>query len=551
MTSSVDLKVYAISKEPSSRIFDVIVYGATGYTGKEIAKYICRTSSEKTKWAIAGRSQGKLGQLKSQLLSIGGGNLPDILVSDADDTRTLQAMFAETRLVLNCTGPFRFLGKQVVEACLVVRADYMDICGEPQFMESCFLDYHAMAVEKRVLIIHACAFDSVPADLGCLYTLRQFPLDSCTQIESFLHIKCPKGLKAHYTTFECAVHGVGDAASLKEIRKKIDEKYKPAKLSHNGPKLVRNTGSYFDKRVNKYAIPFMGADAAVVRSSQRSQSLRSGQSTFPQYAAYACLNSMYWVATAGFYGAIFQTLSSFEAGRSLLLACPETLSAGVFSKDGPSKAQLEQTSFEMHFYALGYSTVCTPDGNGESTGHPPSSTEPRMKGGKHVLSPDQVAVTSSETKTCDYFGFSAAVRAGKDNGAVRGTRGVPDRRVHTIVTGQEPGYVATPAIFVTLAKSLLESRSLMPAGGVLTPASAWVGVDDVFERLHSAGIVFKVVGTNWDEGIKKSQVMAEREVEHEEGSRFEESGEKAAAREGEKDVPMEADACPVVAQRLC
>jgi hypothetical protein len=82
-----------------ARQFGLVLYGATGFTGKEVCKYICRTCTDNIKWAIAGRSQSKLGQLKSQLLAAAGstGNLPDILVSDADDTRTLQAMFAETR----------------------------------------------------------------------------------------------------------------------------------------------------------------------------------------------------------------------------------------------------------------------------------------------------------------------------------------------------------------------------------------------------------------------------------------------------------------------
>jgi len=522
---SSEIKVYAISKEPGQRIFDMIVYGATGFTGKEVCKYICRTCTDNIKWAIAGRSQSKLGQLKSQLLAAAGstGNLPDILVSDADDTRTLQAMFAETRLVLNCTGPYRFLGKQVVEACLAVGADYMDICGEPQFMESCFLDYHSLAEEKGVLIVHACAFDSVPADLGCLFTSRQFPKDCCTQIESFLHIDCPKGLKVNYTTFECAVHGVGDAASLKDVRKKVDRKYQLRRQEHHGPKLQRNTGSYYEKRVAKYAIPFLGADASVVRQTQRLAQLSSGETTFPQYAAYACLNSLYWVATAGFYGTIFSALSSFEMGRNVLLSCPEALTAGVFSKEGPSRQQLDQTSFEMHFYALGYSEpLPEPEGGagagtGTGTGPGAGTAAIRTKGGKEILSPGDVGGTEAQSRGCEFpsfLGSSPAALAG--SAAAPGPtpnlrRTTPDRKVHVVVTGPEPGYVATPAIFVSLALCLGEERGSMPRGGVMTPAGAWAGVPGVFARLRDAGVGFRVVGTSWDEGLSRSRAARERE----------------------------------------
>lgn len=570
-----ELKVYSIAKEREKRTCDVVVYGATGFTGKEVAKYLCRNARADLKWAIAGRSQSKLGQLKSHLMStIANGSLPDIFVSDAEDTRTLQAMFAETRLVLNCTGPFRFLGRQVVEACLVVQADYMDICGEPQFMETCFLDYHALACEKKVLIVHACAFDSVPADLGCLFAQQQYPKDCCAHIESFLHIKCPKGLKAHYTTFECAVHGVGDAASLKEIRKKIDAKYKPGRLEHVGPKLQRNTGSYFDKRVDKYAIPFMGADASVVRQSQRALSLNTGASVFPQYAAYACLNSFYWVATAGFYGTIFQTLSSFEMGRSLLLSCPEMLSAGVFSHDGPSKAQLEQTSFEMHFYSLGYSQPLPAESDASaSASAPATTTTTTTKGGREILSPDQLQGTSTLNKGCEFPSFaSSSSSSSAAGGTDRARKDKPDRKMHTVVTGPEPGYVATPAIFVTLALSMLEQRSSLPSGGVATPAAVWAGVPEVFDRLRASGIGFRVVGANWDEGIRKSRVLSEVGADEPEsdgggGGGGNASGEQRTEKGGERGhdsgvgVPLasgkeglspsnEADSAPVRAQLL-
>ena len=94
-------------------------------------------------------------------------------MADISDKGSLPSTFATSAIVLNCTGPYRFLGDAVVEACLTARTHYMDICGEPQFMESCFLKYNKLATDFGVLIIHACAFDSVPADLGVLFTSRQ------------------------------------------------------------------------------------------------------------------------------------------------------------------------------------------------------------------------------------------------------------------------------------------------------------------------------------------------------------------------------------------
>ncbi|CAM9118001.1 unnamed protein product, partial [Ectocarpus sp. 8 AP-2014] len=78
------------------------------------------------------------------------------------------------RLCLNCTGPYRFLGEAVVSACVDSGTDYIDLCGEPEFMQRMTLKFHEAAEAKGVLIIHACAFDSVPADLGCLFAATQF-----------------------------------------------------------------------------------------------------------------------------------------------------------------------------------------------------------------------------------------------------------------------------------------------------------------------------------------------------------------------------------------
>jgi short subunit dehydrogenase-like uncharacterized protein len=99
--------------------------------------------------------------------------LPDIVIADVNDKESLSKAFSPAKTVLNCTGPYRFLGEAVVEACLDSHCDYLDICGEPQFMESCFLKYNSAAKEKGLKIIHACAFDNVPADLGVLFVSRQ------------------------------------------------------------------------------------------------------------------------------------------------------------------------------------------------------------------------------------------------------------------------------------------------------------------------------------------------------------------------------------------
>lgn len=89
-----------------------------------------------------------------------------MFTADSNDRESLLSSFSKAKLVLNCTGPYRFLGEAVVEACITTGTHYMDLCGEPQFIETMINKYHTLATEKQVLVLHACAFDSVPADLG-------------------------------------------------------------------------------------------------------------------------------------------------------------------------------------------------------------------------------------------------------------------------------------------------------------------------------------------------------------------------------------------------
>ena len=525
----------------------MILFGATGFTGRLVAKYIHKQKAD-IKWAIAGRSQSKLSALMTELVNMQSPrNLPDVLIADASDPKALADVCSEAKIVLNCTGPFRFLGKEVVEACLKAKCTYMDICGEPQFMDKCFLDYHDKAIENNVLIMHACAFDSVPADMGALYTMRLFDELKCSSIESFLTIDCPKGLKGHFTTYESAVHGMGDVKSLKNIRSEVKLKYNPPIITYPGPKLARVTSYKFDDRVGKYVIPFLGSDASVVRSSQRTLAMRTGQNQWPQYSACVTLSDFYAVAAMSVYGSIFSALSSNSWGRSILLTYPETYSGGLFSKTGPSQEQLDNTTFQMHFYAKGFLSrndkdkdiekiekIEKKDGNidvnidgnegvvetvgetiGEAVGsninintvkqdtlkhdilhnNEEESEKKRVARGETALLKTEVASTQNIIKPCSFNNIFPNRKnvGGKSDNLSNLSDTVPDKFVHVVVKGLEPGYVATPAIFFALALCVLEERNVLPKGGVLTPSSAFYNSTTVFSRLIKAGLEFEIV----------------------------------------------------------
>ncbi|CAN0052590.1 unnamed protein product, partial [Sphacelaria rigidula] len=159
---------------------------------RHLAQVIADGSWTGVTWGIAGRSRAKLEEKVLAPLRAEGLTPPpesNIICVDNSDAAGLKEAVGRARLCLNCTGPYRFLGESVVEACVEAGTDYIDLCGEPEFMQRMILKFHQKAAEKGVLIMHACAFDSVPADLGCLFAAKQFQSPSvCSHVSSYLSV---------------------------------------------------------------------------------------------------------------------------------------------------------------------------------------------------------------------------------------------------------------------------------------------------------------------------------------------------------------------------
>ncbi|CAK0808970.1 unnamed protein product [Prorocentrum cordatum] len=150
-----------------ARKYDAVIFGASGFTGVQVCRQAQRLRPFAS-WAAAGRSAGRLREAVAQLDASAA--KPDIIVADVESHDSLVAMAQQARLVVNVTGPFRFLGEGVVRACIEAGTDYVDICGEPEFMERTLLRYQEAAVAAGVIVCHACAFDSIPADLGVIHS---------------------------------------------------------------------------------------------------------------------------------------------------------------------------------------------------------------------------------------------------------------------------------------------------------------------------------------------------------------------------------------------
>ncbi|GAA1796119.1 saccharopine dehydrogenase NADP-binding domain-containing protein [Nocardioides hankookensis] len=160
---------------PEPRELDLVLFGATGFTGGLTADYLARHAPDGLRWGLAGRNQAKLEDVRRRLADVDPalGDLP-LLHADVEDAESLADVAARARVVITTVGPYLTYGEPLVAACAAAGTDYLDLTGEPEFVDRMYLAHHDTAVASGARIVHAAGFDSIPHDLGVLYTLQQF-----------------------------------------------------------------------------------------------------------------------------------------------------------------------------------------------------------------------------------------------------------------------------------------------------------------------------------------------------------------------------------------
>eukprot|EP00475_Leptophrys_vorax_P020040 TRINITY_DN2745_c0_g1_i2.p1 TRINITY_DN2745_c0_g1~~TRINITY_DN2745_c0_g1_i2.p1 ORF type:complete len:347 (-),score=94.03 TRINITY_DN2745_c0_g1_i2:417-1457(-) len=301
------------------RKFDVVVFGATGFTGERVAKYWATVQLKKDirPWAIAGRNQVALEAVRKQIPQ---DHAPQVLIADCSDYKSILAMAQSARVIINCVGPYRFFGEVVVRACVEAATHYVDVTGEPEFMERMLLKYDDEAKSKGVLIVSACGFDSIPADLGFVQTLKHFDDAKvlATNIQSFLSISSgPSGVAGNFATFESAVHGFGSIKELKSIRRQLKQK-ENINIAHAGKGKKVSQFPSFDQKVKKWVVPFPGSDASVVKRTSTAL-FKEGRKNIPRYYAMYAISSTFWMILGVFISLVFSLMAATPAGRRILL----------------------------------------------------------------------------------------------------------------------------------------------------------------------------------------------------------------------------------------
>ena len=159
-----------------SREHDIVLFGATGFTGALTAEYLAKNAPDGCRWALAGRNRGKLEAVRARLAEIDPSlaDLP-LLQADVTDRESLRAVAESARVVITTVGPYIEYGEPLVVACADAGTDYVDLTGEPEFADRMYVAHHERAKETGARIVHACGLDSIPHDLGVWFTVQQLP----------------------------------------------------------------------------------------------------------------------------------------------------------------------------------------------------------------------------------------------------------------------------------------------------------------------------------------------------------------------------------------
>ncbi|KAG8542804.1 hypothetical protein GDO81_026089 [Engystomops pustulosus] len=257
----------------SNRPYHIVIFGASGFTGQFVVEEVSRVADgensrgQELRWAVAGRNKKKLEETLTRAADrLGMPQLRiDIILADVDDAPSLADMCKKASVVLDCVGPYRFFGEPVVKACVENGAHFVDISGEPHFLELMHLKYDKQAADNGVYVVGSSGFDSIPADIGVLFT-RNSIKGTLTSVESFLSFKSgTEGTTIHDGTWQSAIHGAADQGNLKSFRRKLALKPLPVV----GKKLKRRGAVFYSNEVQQYAFPFLGSDASVVKRTQR------------------------------------------------------------------------------------------------------------------------------------------------------------------------------------------------------------------------------------------------------------------------------------------
>jgi len=243
------------------RDFDIVLYGATGFVGVLTAEYLAENAPPDLKWALAGRNPDKLSKIRSDLAMKNPAlaELP-LISADSEDATSLDELALSTRVLISTVGPYALYGEPLVKACAEHGTDYLDLTGEPGFVDEMYVKYDAAAKASGAKLVHCCGFDSIPHDLGAYFTVLQLPENVPITVES--RVRASGMISGG--TFYSALNGMGHAKQTIDAvraRRKVEPRPDGRKVGSVKPGLRR------DKEMGMWTAPLPTIDQFIAERS--------------------------------------------------------------------------------------------------------------------------------------------------------------------------------------------------------------------------------------------------------------------------------------------
>ncbi|HEU4947085.1 MAG TPA: saccharopine dehydrogenase NADP-binding domain-containing protein [Kribbella sp.] len=312
-----------------NRKYDVVLFGATGFTGALTAGYLAEHAPAGLRWALAGRDQGKLEALRARL-----GIELDLLHADVDDAASLVALATAARVVITTVGPYTRYGEPLVAACAAAGTDYVDLTGETEFVDRMYVAHHARAVETGARLVHCCGFDSIPYDLGVQFTVEHLPQGVPIQVEGLVRA----GARPSGGTLQTAITGISRAKQSVQARldrRRVEPRPEGRSSRAVAGKIHRSQGFW--------AVPLPTVDPQVVARSGAALERYGPDFRYSHYAAVRRLP----VVIGGLTGlALLAAAAQVAPLRAALL---NRVKAG----DGPSEERRARSWFKVRFIGTG------------------------------------------------------------------------------------------------------------------------------------------------------------------------------------------------------
>ncbi len=317
------------------RAYDIVVFGATGFTGELTAEYLARNAPSGTRWALAGRNQAKLEAVRQRLTELepACAELP-LLRADVTDERSVRDVAEATRVVITTVGPYIRYGEPLVAACAKAGTDYVDLTGEPEFVDRMWLGYHEQALETGARLVHSCGFDSIPYDLGALFTVQQLPEGAPISMEGFVRTGASFSGGTYQSTIEI-VSRLWQTRSVASERRSREQRPTERRV-RGAPGAPRR-----DELAGGWVIPFPTIDPQTVLRSARALDRYGPDFSYSHYLTVKRLPTAIGLAGGA---ASLVVLAQIPPARRMLLGFK---SPG----EGPSAEQRARSWFRVRFAA--------------------------------------------------------------------------------------------------------------------------------------------------------------------------------------------------------